>query len=215
LTSIRFIAYSDYLCPWCWNASRRLLRLEEEFEGRIAIEWRSYLLRPTKRTHRDIEKFRRYTESWSRPAEEADAGDFRTWRSDASPPTHSVPPHCAAKAAARLSKEAFRAFHQKLMVAYFSENRDISNRDELLALWTDLGLAEDAFAAMDSEEVEAEVMRDFEEAKSLGATGVPGLRRADNDIIIVGAQPESVYRRWFEKSLADGIVTPSFEPAIA
>jgi predicted DsbA family dithiol-disulfide isomerase len=185
------------------------LRLEDEFEGRISIEWRSYLLRPTKRTKSgDIEKFRRYTESWSRPAEEADAGDFRTWRSNAPPPTHSVPPQCAAKAAARLSKEAFRAFHQKLMTAYFNENRDISNRDELLDLWTDLGLAKGAFSAMDSPEIEAEVMAEFEEAKSMSATGVPGLRRADNDIIIVGAQPEAIYRRWFEKSLADGIATP-------
>jgi predicted DsbA family dithiol-disulfide isomerase len=61
---------------------------------------------------------------------------------------------------------------------------------------------------MNAKEIEAEVLRDFEEAQSLSATGVPGLRRADNDVVIVGAQPEEVYRRWFEKSLADGIVTP-------
>ena len=80
--------------------------------------------------------------------------------------------------------------------------------DTLHALWDELDLPDGAFDAVDAPEVEAQVLREFEEAQSLGATGVPGLRRADNDIIIVGAQPEAVYRRWIEKSLADGIETP-------
>ena len=64
-----------------------------------------------------------------------------------------------------------------------------------------------AFDVVYSEQIEQEIWREFEEAQQLGATGVPGLRRADNEIIIVGAQPEAVYRRWIEKSIADGIET--------
>ncbi len=202
---IRFIAYSDYLCPWCWVASRRLLRLEDEFEGRIELEWRSYLLRPTPRPGRDLERFRRYTESWRVPAAEPDAGAFRVWSSDAPPPTHSIPPHVAAKAAARVSRQAFRRMHERLMEAYFAENRDVSSETELRALWRELELPESGLEALGSSEIEREVQQEFEEARALGATGVPGLRRADNEIIIVGAQPEAVYRRWFEKSLADGV----------
>jgi predicted DsbA family dithiol-disulfide isomerase len=184
------------------------LRLEDEYRGRILIEWRSYLLRPTPKPGRDPEKFRRYTESWRRPAEEPDAGPFQVWSTDASPPSHSIPPHRAAKAARRLSTGAFRALHERLMTAYFSENRDISDAEELRTLWAEVALPPEAFDVMNAKEIEAEVLRDFEEAQSLSATGVPGLRRADNDVVIVGAQPEEVYRRWFEKSLADGIVTP-------
>jgi predicted DsbA family dithiol-disulfide isomerase len=184
------------------------LRLEDEFQGRIAIDWRSYLLRPTPKPNRDLEKFRRYTESWRRPAEEPDAGPFQVWSTDAPPPTHSLPAHRTSKAARRISKEAFRALHERLLTDYFSENRDISDAGELRSLWAQVELPLEAFDAMDSKELDAEVFRDFEEAQSLSATGVPGLRRADNDIIIVGAQPEEVYRRWFERSLADGIVTP-------
>lgn len=200
---VRFIAYSDYLCPWCWNASRRLRRLEDEFEGRIEIEWRSYLLRPVAKTNRDRDRFRTYTESWMRPAAEEDSGPFRIWSSDAPPPTHSVPPHHAAKAALRVSREAFTAMHDRLMTAYFAENRDISDFDELALLWRELQLPDDAFAPVGSEELDREVWADFDGARALGATGVPGLMRTDNEIIIVGAQPEAVYRRWFEKSLAD------------
>lgn len=206
---IRFAAYSDYLCPWCWNASRRLWRLADEFAGRIEIEWRSYLLRPVARGDRDAEKFSRYTESWQRPGSESDAGRFRTWSTDVLPPTHSVPPHCVAKAAARVSPVAFRAMHERLMEAYFSENRDISDFDELQRIWAELELPGEGFGWARTELAEEAVHRDFEEARKLGATGVPGLRRCDNDIVIVGAQPLEVYRRWFEKSLADGVVTPA------
>lgn len=183
------------------------MRLEDEFTGQIEIEWRSYLLRPTPNRRRDPEKFRQYTESWRRPAGEPDAGVFQVWSSEAPPPSHSIPAHRAAKAAARISKHAFRAMHERLMTAYFNENRDISDPLELEVLWTELGLAPEALALMGSQEIEAEIMRDFEEAQRFGATGVPGVRRADNEIIIVGAQPEAIYRRWIEKSLAEGITT--------
>ena len=210
---IRFEAYSDYLCPWCWNASRRLWRLADEFEGRIQIDWRAYLLRPSPRPVRDaartLEKFRRYTESWQRPAAEPDAGRFQIWASEHPPPSHSVPAHCAAKAAARVSPAAFRALHERLMTAYFTENRDISSRSVLEALWDEVGLSPEDLGWAFTEAASEAVQFDFEKAQALGATGAPGLRRCDSDIIIVGAQPIEVIRRWFEKSLRDGVQTPA------
>jgi predicted DsbA family dithiol-disulfide isomerase len=199
---VNFIAYSDYLCPWCWNASRRLERLVDEYDGRVEIDWRSYLLRPQKKVGRDLERFRKYTESWMRPGAESDAGPFQVWTSDEGPPTHSVPAHRVAKAAARVSPEAFRKMHVRLMTAYFCENRDISSYEVLRALWDGEGLPGDAFEVAHSDEIRALIFREYEEARELGATGVPAMRRADNDAVIVGAHPESLYRRWIERSLA-------------
>lgn len=199
---IRFIAYSDYLCPWCWNASRRLEQLADEYEGRVEIEWRSYLLRPAKKVGRDLERFRKYTESWMRPAADPDAGPFRVWASSEGPPTHSVPAHRVAKAAARVSPGAFLKMHDRLMTAYFAENRDISSYAVLRSLWDGEGLPADAFDIAHSEEIRNAIFREFEEARALGATGVPALRRSDNEAVIVGAHPESLYRRWIDRSLA-------------
>ena len=199
---VRFIAYSDYLCPWCWNASRRLERLAEEYAGRIEIEWRSYLLRPVKKVGRDLDRFREYTQSWMRPGAESDAGPFRVWASEEGPPTHSVPPHQVAKAAARVSPAAFRKIHSRLMTAYFAENRDISSFEVLRSIWDAEGLPSDAFEFAHSDEIKSLIVREFEEACQLGATGVPAMRRADNEAVIVGAHPESLYRRWIERSLA-------------
>lgn len=201
---VRFEAWSDYLCPWCWNASRRLERLADEYAGRIEIVWRSYLLRPRAGRARDPEKFRRYTEGWRIPGADADAGTFRPWSSAAPPPTHSVPAHRVAKAAARLGPEAFRAMHARLMSAYFTENRDISSLDELRGLWAEQGFPVAAFDVALGDDVEAEILADHEAARILGANGVPAIRRVDNEAVIVGAHPEALYRRWIERSLERG-----------
>lgn len=198
---IRFVAYSDYLCPWCWNASRRITRLADEFAGEIEVEWRSYLLRPTEKAGRDLERFRKYTESWLRPGAEEDAGPFQVWSSQEGPPTHSVPPHRVAKAAARVSPEAFRRMHDRLMTAYFSENRDISSFEVLRELWIAEELPIGEFDVAHSDEIGEAIEREFAEARELGATGVPAMRREGNDAVIVGAHPEALYRRWFERSL--------------
>ena len=49
---MRLIVYSDYLCPWCYNASVRLRSLEEEMGADLDLVWRSYLLRPEPRATR-------------------------------------------------------------------------------------------------------------------------------------------------------------------
>lgn len=201
---VRFIAYSDYLCPWCWNVSRRLQRLESEYQGQIEIDWRSYLLRPREKKGRDLERFRSYTLTWSRPGAEPDSGAFRTWSSNENPPTHSVPAHQVAKAAAEVSHDAFARMHARIMEAYFADNRDISSMDVLGNLWSELSLPVEAFSFAASDEIKAAIFRDFEEAREYGATGVPAIRRIDNEAAIVGAHPEELYRRWIDRSLERG-----------
>ena len=201
---VRFIAYSDYLCPWCWNASRRIEKLALEYRGRVEVLWRSYLLRPTAKVGRDQEKFRRYTESWAGPGADPDAGEFRVWSGDAPPPTHSIPAHRVAKAAARVGADAFRSIHERLMVGYFTENRDIPDFDVLRELWTGEGLDAADFDVAHRDEIEAEILREHAEALEWGANGVPAIRRVDNDAVIVGAHPEELYRRWIDRSLERG-----------
>ena len=53
---------------------------------------------------------------------------FRVWSSDEGPPSHSVPAHLVAKAAAHVRRRRVRArCTRALLHAYFAENRDISN----------------------------------------------------------------------------------------
>jgi len=193
---VHFIVNSDYLCPWCYNGAVRLDRLEREAEGAVRLEWRAYLLRPRPAPGRDLEKFRAYTRSWLRPAEEPDGGEFRVWRGDAGPPSHSIPPHLVAKAAARLSEEAFRAIHPRLLHAYFAESRDVSDVDTLRAVWGEAGLPAAAFDAHEDPELLRRTLAEHDEAIEAGVTGVPSVRLAGNDAVITGAHPLELYRRW-------------------
>ena len=211
MTPLRFIVYSDYLCPWCYNASVRLRGIEAEYAGAVEFDWRSYLLRPERREHANpaaaLEKFRLYTESWLRPAAESDSGRFQVWSSDEGPPSHSVPAHVVSKAAKRLGPEAFSSMHDRLMEAYFGENRDISRMEVLRALWGELELPGEVFDGIDGtdgsegSELLDEVLADHREALDCGATGVPAVRLEGNPAVIVGAHPVELYRRWVDRSL--------------
>ncbi len=197
--TVELIVYSDYLCPWCYNAAVRMRRLEEEFGDALRVEWRSFLLRPEPRPGRDLETFRSYTRSWQRPAEQVDAGEFRSWQGDAGPPTHSVPPHRVAKAAARHGEAAFRRMHERLLRAYFSESRDVTDPDTLRELWIDAELPEQAFDRWTDPQLLQEVHEQHREALEVGVTGVPALRMLGIDAVVVGAQPLETYRRWVER----------------
>jgi len=213
----RLTVWSDYLCPWCYNAAVRLERMEAEFGADLEIEWRPFLLRPRPRggppgfpaaddpprrvSAEGLARFARYTESWQRPAAEDDAGAFRFWRGETPPPSHSVPPQVAAKAAASLGPEAFRAIHRRLLGAYFGESRDVSDRSTLAAVWVEAGLPRDEFIRCDDPAYLAETLKQHEEAAAEGVRGVPAARMEGNDAILVGANPTELYRRWIQRAL--------------
>jgi predicted DsbA family dithiol-disulfide isomerase len=202
---VELVVYSDYLCPWCYLAEHRLERLQRELGDGLGLEWRSFLLRPRLEAGRDLERFMRYTQSWLRPAAEQDAPVFRVWESSEGPPTHSVPPHLAAKAAAARGPDAFAALHPRLLRAYFEQSRDISSLDTLRAIWGEAGLPEADFAACLDERFVAQTLSEHNEAVSLGITGVPAVRVAGTDAFVLGAQPLASYRRWVER-LRGGIL---------
>jgi predicted DsbA family dithiol-disulfide isomerase len=181
----------------------RLRRIEEEFGGRVQIVWRSFLLRPRPDPSRTLEKFRTYTQSWLRPAADEDAPTFRVWQTDEGLPSHSVPPHLVAKAAAMLGADAFQRMHERLLQAYFAENRDITNTETLAALWREAGLPDSEFARYADPALLQQTLAEHNEAIEIGVTGVPAARMDGNDAIIVGAQPIELYRRWVSRALAE------------
>ncbi len=193
--------WSDYLCPWCNVASTRLARVAEEFGADLELRWKSFLLRPAPEPGRDLAKFRRYTELWQRAADEEPGAEFRAWASDEGPPSHSVPPHLVAKAAATFGPAAFERMHRALLHAYFAESRDISSAGTLAALWRQVELPEPELARAMAPELLERVGAEHNEAVELGVGGVPAVRMLGNDVAISGAQPLEVYRRWVRRAL--------------
>ena len=209
---LRVVAWSDYLCPWCANASVRLASLERDLAGAIEIEWRSFLLRPHPRppARTPLEAaerrahFRRYTQGWARAAAEPDAAELRPWSDDedGEPPSHSMPPHLVARAARRIDRAGFARLHEALFRAYFAEHRDTTDAATLRDLWVRAGLPATRFEESLRPGLRAEVVADHRAALEIGATAVPAVALGDDDVAVVGAQPLAVYRRWIERALA-------------
>jgi predicted DsbA family dithiol-disulfide isomerase len=203
---LRLVVHSDYLCPWCFNASVRLQQIEREFPGAVEIEWRAFLLRPRPRRAEEdpvagLERFVRYTQSWLRPAAEPDAGTFRVWETTAGPPSHSIPPQLVAKCAAGLGREAFLAIHERLLGAYFSENRDITDPEVLCEVWSEARLPAEAYAGTADPVHLERTLAEHQDALDRGMTGVPAAYLEGQDSFLMGAQPLELYRRWVTRNL--------------
>jgi len=195
--------WSDYLCPWCNVAAVRLRALEAELGDAVELRWKSFLLRPQPEPGRDLEKFRRYTDSWRRPAAEEPAAVFRVWTGDDGPPSHSIPPHLVAKAAAALGRDAFERVHRALLRAYFADNRDISSPATLREIWLEAALPERELARAEDPELLKQVMDEHNQALELGVGGVPAVQLEGGDAAITGAHPAELYRRMLRKRLEE------------
>ena len=120
---------------------------------------------------RDLAEFRRYTESWQRPAAEEPEAGFVPWASDEGPPSWSVPPHRVAKAAARIDPAAGEAMHDALFDAYFRRSRDITDDRVLQICGAASGSIPTRFVERDDPELLRRIGEEFEEALANGANG--------------------------------------------
>ncbi len=157
--------------------------LEEEFKDKLIVEWRAFMLRPEPGKRR-LEDFRTYTKNWQHVASEPDSGQFRTWSTDEGPPSHSMPPHLVAKAAARVGPDSFERIHS-----------------DLLQIWDDAGLSSSQFEAVEDPDLRVQVIDEHNEAINCGATGAPAFRTSDNDMALTGAHPMQLFRRWINRAL--------------
>jgi predicted DsbA family dithiol-disulfide isomerase len=61
------------------------------------------------------------------------------------------------------------------------------------------GLPIEAFARSGDPELLRERFDQHQEAVESGVTGVPAVRLAGHEALIVGAQPYALYRRWYDR----------------
>jgi predicted DsbA family dithiol-disulfide isomerase len=183
----------------------RLAKIEKEHPDTLEVTWKSFLLRPHSEP-KPLDKFRRYTQSWMRVAEQPDGARFRVWSTDEEPPSHSVPPAIAVKAAAR--QGMFDRYHLALMDAYFYENRNVTALDTIVDVAVANGLDRERFLVdLADESLARAVIDDHNEAVGQGISGVPNVV-VDGILPIPGAQDTAFYRHVIAKRLALNAETP-------
>jgi len=113
------------------------------------------------------------------------------------------------RAALRLGEHArghglHRAFHDRVMAAYWSESRDIGSPDELRVLAMEAGLPEEEVDVVLAGDRYGDVVEaSTQQAASFGVTGVPAFV-LDRRLLVLGAQPEAVFEQAFAQLAAPG-----------
>ncbi len=127
---ITIVAYSDYVCPWCYIALERVDRLQLEFP--VDVEWRPFELHPE--TPRDGARLAGRLGSSRRAAAYAQniIGLARDSAITMQMPEVVANSHLALEAA-EFAREhgGFDAYHRALFAAYFEHGSNVGDREVL------------------------------------------------------------------------------------
>jgi predicted DsbA family dithiol-disulfide isomerase len=215
---VRLDVFSDYLCPWCYNAAVRLRDIQQAYGDRVRVHWRTFPLIPGEQPDR------RATETIRRGRERVGAEEprarFVAPEIDTPLPASSIPALTAAKCAERQGTGAFERFHDRLFTAHFGDNLDISRPDVLRRLARETGLDLGRFETDYAGEAYEAVLRDCAEGAAwFGVSGLPTVI-LNEKLSLVGAVPTERYHLLIDWILAGepgGVIplTPETAGAVA
>jgi len=195
---LRVDVWSDIVCPWCYIGKRRFERALDAFpEDSVQVVWRSFELDPTAPTEPagplDEELARKYGTTLEQARGMMDhmtrtaADEGLTFDFDHARRGNTLDAHRLLHFAAREGIQS--AMKERLLAAYMTEGRPVSDRDELAALAAEVGLDSAAVRAMlDTNAFVTDVRADQDEARRLGIRGVPFFV-LDGRYGVSGAQP--------------------------
>jgi predicted DsbA family dithiol-disulfide isomerase len=209
--------WSDIVCPWCYLGKRRLEQALERFEhgGEVDVTWRSFELEPDAPdqplglTQSLVERYGMTEQAALERHEQmtalaAEAGlEFRL---DDAMLGNTFAAHRLVHAA---GDDGLRdEMNERLLRAYFSEGRAISDAATLVELAGEVGLASGRAAdALTDPRYAAAVRADEDEAARIGIRGVPFfvLHRR---YAVSGAQPPDLLLQALQRTW-DEVVAPA------
>ena len=176
--TVRIVHFSDMLCVWAYAAERRMVELREELGDAVEIDYRfvSIFGRATQKLEerwRDKGGIASYGEHVRGIAASFGHLELHPDVWSRVMPTSSWPAHLAVCAVRVLEQEgaakpgSSEALAQRLRRAFFSEARDISHQEVLLAVVEELGLDAQAVAQkLMTGRAHAELASDHEQAQN-------------------------------------------------
>jgi predicted DsbA family dithiol-disulfide isomerase len=205
--------WSDVMCPFCYIGKRRFEDALQHFEHKdeIEIEWKSFQLNPDMVTDPDINidqylaEIKGFTLDHAKQLNAhvtqmaAEAG--LTYNFDKAIVANSFNAHRYSHLAKKhgLGIEA----EEQLFKAYFTDGKNIDDKDTLIELGVALGLdATEVKQTLESNAYADEVKHDIAEARQLGIQGVPFFV-LNNKYGISGAQAVPVFEQTLEKAFGE------------
>jgi predicted DsbA family dithiol-disulfide isomerase len=200
---------SDVICPWCFLGKRRLDVALAAMDKDVFIRWRPYMLDPTippeglDRQQYMLNKFgAERLATLHDPLIEAGREIGVPYKFDLITRTpNTLDAHRLIRWAHTVERQTEMV--ERLFVAYWSEGKDIGNRDVLAQCAGEAGInAEQIRELLGTEQDVAETRAEIEHATNIGVTGVPTFILAQS-YALVGAQSPEV--------LADAILRVATE----
>ena len=142
-----------------------------------------------------------YTRSWLNPAEQEPRTNFTLWDSDEGQPPSSVPAQVAHKAVTAFEPERSMDYHHALLKAYFTDNRNIGEPENLLDVAAEIGIDREQLESLIIERQDDfahQVSVEHNAALQLQVHAVPTVI-LDGGFAIPGAQPAETYIRLVER----------------
>jgi predicted DsbA family dithiol-disulfide isomerase len=204
--------WSDVVCPWCYIGKRRFEQALAQFAGRddVQVTWRSFELDPEGSPEPILLTDLLATKYHIAGAEAAErharttgtaAGVGLGLRLDRALSGNTFDAHRVIHLAGEHGLQD--AAKERLLAAYFSEGRPISDRDTLVELAGSIGLDPvEVRDMLESDRFAAEVRDDELTATRLGISGVPFFV-LDRRLGVSGAQPVEVLLGALEQAAAD------------
>ena len=197
---VRLDVFSDYQCPWCYNAAVRLREIQQAYGDRVRLHWRAFPLIPGEQSDRRVTQKTR--DGWQRIGAEEPRACFAPPEIDTPLPSSSVPALTAAKCAERQGDAVFDRFHDRLFTALFRDHLDIGRPEVLRDLAREATLDLARFEADYAGEAYEAVLRDCAEGAAwFGVSGLPTVILNER-LSLVGAVPVERYRLLIDWILA-------------
>ena len=219
--------WSDIVCPWCYIGKRRFESALARFEhaGDVGVEWKSFELDPNAPVNRGSTAehlARKYGMTLEQVAKSHErmtalaAAEGLEYHLDETRGGNTFDAHRLIHLAQEHGLQG--EMKERLLRAYFTESEAVGERDVLVRLGEEVGLADaaevlvrlgeelglaDVADVLESDAYAAAVRGDEHEARLLGISGVPFFV-IDRYYAIEGAQPPEVILDALTRAVAPG-----------
>lgn len=207
--------WSDYVCPFCYIGKTKYESALAQFEHKdsVVTELRSFELDPNADSSASMSTYEMLSRKYGMSVEQAKAASDNvaqqaaavglTFRMEGTLTLNTFKAHRLAHYADEQGKGA--AMSARLLKAYFTDNLNIDNDEQLAELAAEVGLDKDeTMQVLQSNRFAGKVREQEQEGSSLGIRGVPFFV-IDRKFAISGAQQPEVFletlkRAWAERA---------------
>lgn len=192
---MKIFLYYDYICPFCFLATERVLDLAREFS--LEVEWLGVEIHPE---YPAGGKRRKKTESTIRISETLENVAAEAGEEIKLPGFVTNSRLCLEGAEFAKEKNSFMEFHKACYTAYFQEGKNIGLLETVLEAGEKAGLCpEELSESLRKKNFSEKIEKNMERARKNMVLGVPTLYLGE--LRIHGIQPLESYRKLIAKEL--------------